>query len=226
MTPVSNFLGLLLQSKESTEETFNFIFNLISKNYDKQKSYYNQYTTSSNGFLLNLCQCLLKVLFEKFNDENIKTNENPYGSNTQNINIFHYISQIDPEFGAVISPNLNLEKFERINSSIANDIIKGSSEKINSKKYNQITKLFFSIHFLLSYILKNLENDYTSVLKQLSEMFNAGNYHDPKTYLIFIFHKFTLIFRIETFAYYRAFDIYLKSPEFTKNLTSISILPL
>jgi len=32
------------------------------------------------------------------------------------------------------------------------------------------------------------------------------------------------IFRIETFAYYRSFDIYLKSPEFTKNLTSFAQL--
>ena len=128
-------MGLLLESKESTDETFNFIFDLINKNFDKQKSYYNQYITSSNGFLLNFCQCLLKVLFEKLDDES-NTNKNSYGfSASQNINIFHFIEKIDPEFGAINLPNLNLEKFERVNFSIANDIIKGSSEKINSKNY-------------------------------------------------------------------------------------------
>jgi len=182
INPVSDFLGLLLQSNESSNETFNFIFDLISKNYEKQKSYYNQFITSTNGFLLNLCQCLLKVLFEKLDDEKMNINKNPYGSLcSKNINIFHFIKNIDPEFGAIVLPNLNLEKFERINYSIANDIIKGSSEKINSKEYNKITKIFFSIHFLLSYILKNLENDYTNILKQLSQMFSTGNYHDPKT---------------------------------------------
>lgn len=181
INPISDILGLLLQSKESTEETFNYIFDLINKNYDKQKSYYNQFITSSNGFLLNFCQSLLKILFEKYDDERNKTNKNNYGFNSnQNINIFHYIENIDPQFGAVNIPNLNLEKFERINFSIANDIIKESSEKISTKNYNKITKIFFSIHFLLSYILKNIENDYTNILKQLNQMFSTGNYHDPK----------------------------------------------
>lgn len=182
INPISNFIGLLLLSKESTDETFNFIFDLILKNYDKQKSYYNQFLTSSNGFLLNLCQILLKILFEKLDEEKVNINNYPYGSyNSQNINIFHFIKNIDPEFGAIILPNLNLEKFERINYSIANDVIKGSSQKINSKEYNKITKLFFSIHFILSYTLKNIENDYTNILKQLGQMFSTGNYHDPRT---------------------------------------------
>ena len=181
MSLVVNLLDLLLKDKEATEETFNFIYDIINKNYDRQKSYYNQFTTSTNGFLINFCQGLLKVLFEKLIP---KEKEEPHYGASQPINVFYLVNEIDIFFGAISKPEINLQRFERINSSLAIDFLKNQSEKINAKEdYNKITKIFFSIHVLLSYFLKNLETEYTNVLNQLSKMFGMMAYNDPKTYI-------------------------------------------
>jgi len=173
-----NLLDLLLKDKDSSIETFNFIFDIINKNYDRQKSYYNQFSTSTNGYLLNFSQGLLKILFEKFAPK--EDQDNSY--NNQRINIFYLVKEIDINFGAVSKPEINLQRFERINYALANDYLKDQAEKINKKEnYNNITKLFFSIHVILSYFLKNLETEYTNVLNQLSKMFGMMQYNDPKT---------------------------------------------
>lgn len=172
-------LDILLRDNESSEEAFNFIFDLVNKNFERQKSFYNQYTTSTNGFLLNFCQALIKILFEKFSLN--KQEENINFSTPYNVNIFYYVKEIDIFFGALSQQNLNLQKFERINSSEANEFLKDQSNKINEKNFNKITKLFFSIHALLSYFLKNLETEYTNVLQQLSKLFGMGLYNDPKS---------------------------------------------
>ena len=169
-----NFMDLLLKSNSSQEETFNFIFDLINKNYEKQKLYHNQYITSSNGFLLNFSQGLLKILIEKSSDLDYQEFSSSYNS-------FLIINEIDALFSSINTPLLNLERFERINHTLASDFLKNEKEKINSKNFNKITKLFFSIHVLISYIIKNLETEYTNVLSQLGKMFQMQLYNDPKT---------------------------------------------
>ncbi len=179
---VTNLVELLIKDKDSSNETFNFIYDIINKNYERQKSYYNQFTTSTNGFLLNLSQGLLKILFEKFTPKEDK-NEGYYSN--QKIDIFYLVSEIDINFGAISNQAINLQRFERINHALANDYLKEQTQKINSKEnYNKITKLFFSTHAILSYFLKNLETEYTNVLNQLSKMFGMMLYNDAKTYLL------------------------------------------
>lgn len=174
---VCNLVELLIKDNEASVETFNFIFDVINKNFDRQKTYFNQFTTSTNGFLINFSQGLLKILFEKLAPK--EDDEYHYGA--AKINIFHLIKEIDINFGAVSKQEINLQRFERINYSLANDYLKNQTAKINAKEdYNKITKMFFSIHVILSYFLKNLETEYTNVLNQLSKIFGMQMYNDPK----------------------------------------------
>ena len=184
LTSVCNLLDLLLTSdnnnSEASSETFNFIFDIINKNYDRQKTYFNQYSTSTNGFLLNFSQGLLKILFEKISPKVDYDKECSFPGQ-QRLNVFYLVNEIDISFGAISKPEINLQRFERINYSLANDYLKGQAEKINAKEdFNSITKVFFSIHVILSYFLKNLETEYTNVLNQLSKMFGMQMYNDPK----------------------------------------------
>jgi len=184
LTSVCNLLDLLLTSdnnnSEASSETFNFIFDIINKNYDRQKTYFNQYSTSTNGFLLNFSQGLLKILFEKISPKVDYDKECSFPGQ-QRLNVFYLVNEIDISFGAISKPEFNLQRFERINYSLANDYLKGQAEKINAKEdFNSITKVFFSIHVILSYFLKNLETEYTNVLNQLSKMFGMQMYNDPK----------------------------------------------
>jgi len=177
ITIVCNLLDLLIKDNESSSEAFNFIFDIINKNYDRQKTYFNQYTTSTNGFLINFSQGLLKILFEKLAPKE----QEEFSYNGQKLNIFYLVKEIDISFGAISKQEINLQRFERINHSLANDYLKNQTEKINAKEdYNKITKIFFSIHVLLSYFLKNLETEYTNVLNQLAKIFGMQMYNDPK----------------------------------------------
>lgn len=180
ITSVCNLLDLLLKDNEASTETFNFMYDLINKNFDRQKTYFNQYSTSSNGFLLNFSQGLLKIFFEKFAQK--EDFENEYSLSVNKPNVFYLIKEIEISFGALSKQEINLQRFERINYSLANDYLKAQTEKINAKEdFNKITKIFFSTHVLLSYFLKNLETEYTNVLNQLSKMFGMQMYNDPKS---------------------------------------------
>jgi hypothetical protein len=155
-------LSLILSENNKFYE---YLFDLIHANADRTKMYANPYTTSSIGFLMNHSYSMLKFFFEK--------------SNYTDDMIFEVIDNVDLLF--TLSNNaINFDKYDRINSDKIKDILVVEREKQNLKNFNSTTKNFFTIHCILAYYLKNLDDEYTKISNQLNDMFRANMSNDPK----------------------------------------------
>jgi hypothetical protein len=158
---ISN-LSVLLSDNNRFDE---YLYDLIHANTDRTKMYANPYTTSSIGFLMNHAFGLLKLFFDKAN----------YSEDM----IFEIIDNIDVLF-TLTNNSINYDKFDRVNSDKIKEMILTEMEKQNSKSFNKTTKLFFIIHCILTYFLKNLDDEYTKLANQLNDMFKMNMSNDPR----------------------------------------------
>ena len=127
--------------------------------------YVNPYNVSTLGFLNNIIFILLKFLDDK---------NTFFGTN-----LMKEIADID-YFYSITTNTVNFSKFERINSDDVKDIFEKEYEVYNKQSYSLNTKLYFIIHCLLNYVLKNLEEEYRKILNQVQTYVSSGLFNDPK----------------------------------------------
>jgi hypothetical protein len=196
---IYNLIFLLVQYEASREHTLQFFYDLVNSNLERTKMYANPYTTSTIGFLFNSMIILLKLFFE---------NENLGVSNES---IFEYIKEIDILY-SLSTLNVNFNKFDRVNPTIAREIqtleeVK-QNNKISENKFNLCTKLFFLIHNIMSYFIKNLDDEYVKLSQQIGEMYKMNMMNDPK-------------FR-EMYSLFRAVEVYLRNPDLMRHVVKFN----
>ena len=138
---------------------------MINLNLERNKMYVNPYNVSTLGFLNNIIFILLKFLDDK---------NTFFGTN-----LMKEIADID-YFYSITTNTVNFSKFERINSDDVKDIFEKEYEVYNKQSYSLNTKLYFIIHCLLNYVLKNLEEEYRKILNQVQTYVSSGLFNDPK----------------------------------------------
>ena len=186
LNEVTSLFVLLLENTKSRNHMMQYLFDIVNLNLERKKMYSNPYLVSSIGFLLNTVIVLLKIFFEFEN---------------KNHTIFEIVADIDILY-ATTSNELPFAKNDRINEDDAKTIL--NSSNFASESFNQTTKLFFTIHNMLSYFIKNLDEEYTKLAQQLSNMFKMNLVNDPR-------------FK-ELLAMLKSIDIYIRNPEFHKNI--------
>lgn len=165
MNDVTNLVYLLLDYPDSRNETLSYFYDLINLNLERTKMYSNQYNTSSIGFLMTNTVSLLKLFYEHIAYDKAS--------------VFEIVKSIDL-FYCVSNNTINFNKFDRINIERCRDLVSVEAEKMNNKEFNLTTKLFFIIHNIISYYAKNLDDEYTKLATQLSNMFRSNMIQDPK----------------------------------------------
>jgi hypothetical protein len=190
---IYNLIFLLIQHTPSREPTLQYFYDLVNSNLEKTKMYSNPYTTSSIGFLFNSLIIILKLFLEI--------------EDSKNQSLFEMINKIDIMY-CLSTTNINFSKFDKINPSISRDIQSSEEEKQNNKisenKFNLHTKLFFLAHNIMSYFIKNLDDEYVKISQQVGDLYKMNMMNDPK-------------FR-EMYALIRSVDVYLRNQEVMKNI--------
>jgi hypothetical protein len=198
MGDLSQLIYLLYSHDKTKQIVLEYFFDLIGANLDKLKMWANPFTTASQGFLMNSVIVLLKLFLDYEMGEYTSISAGTWGDN-----LYEIVNKIDILY-CLSNKELNFSKYEMINASVGKPIYVQENEKQNLRCFNPCSKLFFLVHNLLTLFMKNLDEEYTRTANSLSEMFKMNMINDPK-------------FR-ELFSMVRAFDVYLRSPEFNKNL--------
>lgn len=145
--------------------TLNWVCSVINLNLERNKMYVNPYVVSSIGFLNNITYILMKYLDEK---------NNFFGNNLlkETADINHFFS--------ITTNRINFSKFERINSDDVRELVEKEFESYNHDSYSLNTIIYFMLHCLLNYTMKNFEEEYKKLLQQIQTYVSSGLISDPK----------------------------------------------
>jgi len=190
LNEITTLFYLLITDAKSKSFLLNYLCDVGNLNLERKKMYSNPYLVSTIGFLLNTSIVLLKILFDHEH---------------KNSSVFEIVAEIDILYTSTAS-EIQFNKHDRINDDASKDSI--NSDKLSSENFNMTTKLFFIIHNILSYFIKNLDDEYTKLAQQLSNMFKMNAINDPR-------------FK-ELLGMLKAVDVYLRNPEFTKNIMKLN----
>jgi hypothetical protein len=162
MEEVATFVGILLESQHSKNETLHFFYEMVNVNIERLKMYANPFNTSTLGLLLNSALILLKIFFKN-----------------NGTNLFSIVSNIDISF-CMSNNKINFNKFDRVNQERVRDILSAMEETCNCTEYSETSKLFFIIHSLLAYTLKTLDDEYSKLSNQFGDLVRNNAFNDSK----------------------------------------------
>lgn len=159
---------MLFLSEDTKALTCKWIHTVISSNFERTKLYFNPKLTSTSGFLFNIAVVLIRILFDIH-----KVNK------TKN-NFFKMIEQIEPLFCITTKP-IDFGKLDKVNPEIIKDFIANFEiSLLNENEFNDTTILYFMIHIIISYFLKNLGDEYSNIMNRIGLMYKNKQDHDPK----------------------------------------------
>ena len=153
----------------SRSETLKYFLDAVRLNIDRSKTFINNFTVSSLGFLISISIVALNLLF---------TNE--HGKKIENIN--DIIGDIDFNF-CLCNSHIDFSKFEKISIvSIEelNNVIANYSTSFENSKWNSKTYLYFCLHIILYYYLRNLDEEYVKILQHVHHFINSSRTNDPR----------------------------------------------
>jgi len=141
----------------------------VRLNIERNKTFFNNFTVSSLGFLLCISHIALNLLF---------TNEN--GKKIENIN--DLIREIDFDF-CLNNSIIDFSKFEKISIlsvEEANSVIDKYKKILEISSCSSKTYLYFIIHIILHYYLRNLDEEYVKILQHVHLFINTARTNDPR----------------------------------------------
>jgi hypothetical protein len=156
-------------SERSRSETLKYLFDAVKLNIERNKTFFNNFAVSSLGFLLCISHIALNLLF---------TNE--HGKKVDNIN--DIIREIDFDF-CLNNSIIDFSKFEKISILSVEEAnsIKEKYKKTYEISYcNSKTYLYFTIHIILHYYLRNLDEEYVKILQHVHLFINTARINDPR----------------------------------------------
>ena len=159
------FKAILNASEKAKNKLFNWIYTLINFNLERNKMMANPYIVSSNGFILNVLYMLLKYLDDK--------------NGLFNLHLLTEIPELSPNF-TLTTNKINFPKFDRINPENIKEYVESETENANGTSFSANTVIYYSIHILLNYVLKNIDEQYKKIAQEINIYIAARNFMDPK----------------------------------------------